>query len=95
MLTVFVCLLLSIVILSAISITTITIEEQKHQHQNFAYASASSSSLIPDFNFAAVGDWECTSHTIDTVNNILDKKPELVLDWVIFHTILLRIAGLR
>ena len=77
-LTVFVCLLLSIVILSAISITTITIEEQKHQHQNFAYASASSS-LIPDFNFAAVGDWECTSHTIDTVNNILDKKPELVL----------------
>jgi hypothetical protein len=34
---------------------------------------------IPDFNFAAVGDWECTSHTIDTVNNILDKKPELVL----------------
>ena len=79
MLTIFVCLLLSIVILSAISITTITIEEQKHQHQNFAYASASSSSLIPDFNFAAVGDWECTSHTIDTVNNILDKKPELVL----------------
>ena len=34
---------------------------------------------IPDFNFAAVGDWECTSHTIDTVNNILEKKPELVL----------------
>jgi glucose/arabinose dehydrogenase len=78
LLTVFVCLLLSIVILSAISITTITIEEQKHQHENFAYASASSS-IIPDFNFAAVGDWECTSHTIDTVNNILDKSPELVL----------------
>jgi hypothetical protein len=78
LLTVFVCLLLSIAILLSISITTITIEEQKHQHQNFAYTSASSS-LIPDFNFAAVGDWECTSHTIDTVNNILDKKPELVL----------------
>ena len=29
---------------------------------------------IPDFNFAAVGDWECTSHTIDTVNNILEKN---------------------
>ena len=80
LLTVFVCLLLSIVILLAISITTIPIKEQKqqHQHENFAYAS-SSLSLIPDFNFAAVGDWECTSHTIDTVNNILDKKPELVL----------------
>ena len=34
---------------------------------------------LADFNFAAVGDWGCTSHTIDTVNNILDKKPELVL----------------
>jgi hypothetical protein len=84
LLTVFVCLLLSIVILLAISITTITIEEQKYQHQNFAYASASSS-LIPDFNFAAVGDWECTSYTIDTVNNILDKKPELVLGLGDFH----------
>jgi hypothetical protein len=77
LLSVLVYLLISIVILSAISITTIMIEEQKkqHQHQNFAYASAaSSSSLIPDFNFAAVGDWECTSHTIDTVNNILEKN---------------------
>jgi aldose sugar dehydrogenase len=81
LLIVLVYLLISIIILSAISITTITKEDQKqqHQHQNFAYASASSSSLIPDFNFAAVGDWECTSHTIDTVNNILDKKPELVI----------------
>ncbi len=34
---------------------------------------------LSDFNFVAVGDWECTSHTIDTVNNILDKKPELVI----------------
>ena len=34
---------------------------------------------IPDFNFAAAGDWECTSHTIETVNNILDKSPELVI----------------
>jgi predicted phosphodiesterase len=32
-----------------------------------------------DFNFAAVGDWGCTDDTTDTVNNILDKKPELVL----------------
>jgi hypothetical protein len=38
-----------------------------------------STQALADFNFAAVGDWECTSHTIDTVNNILDKKPELVL----------------
>jgi hypothetical protein len=38
-----------------------------------------STQALADFNFAAVGDWECTSHTIDTVNNMLDKKPELVI----------------
>jgi hypothetical protein len=32
-----------------------------------------------DFNFAVVGDWGCTSNTNMTVNNVLDKKPELVL----------------
>jgi hypothetical protein len=34
---------------------------------------------IPDFNFVAIGDWGCNSNTNNTVNNILDKKPELVL----------------
>lgn len=82
----FVCSLIAIVILLSISITaTITIGEQKQQHhqheQNFAYAAAASStsSVLPDFNFAAVGDWGCTAHTEDTLNNILDKDPELVL----------------
>jgi Calcineurin-like phosphoesterase len=32
-----------------------------------------------EFNFAAAGDWGCTSDTTDTVNNILGKNPELVL----------------
>ncbi|HYX56813.1 MAG TPA: metallophosphoesterase, partial [Nitrososphaeraceae archaeon] len=32
-----------------------------------------------DFNFVAVGDWGCTDDTSDTVNNILDKAPEIVL----------------
>ena len=32
-----------------------------------------------EFNFAAAGDWGCTDDTKDTVNNIVDKKPELVL----------------
>jgi predicted phosphodiesterase len=36
-------------------------------------------SLPADFNFAAVGDWGCTSNTNMTVNNILNKNPELVL----------------
>ena len=31
------------------------------------------------FNLVAVGDWDCTSETEDTVENILDQDPELVL----------------
>lgn len=31
------------------------------------------------FNFVAVGDWDCTSETKDTAENILDQSPELVL----------------
>ena len=32
-----------------------------------------------NFNFVAVGDWDCTRETEDTVDNIIDKSPELVL----------------
>jgi Calcineurin-like phosphoesterase len=39
----------------------------------------SPTATLSDFNFAAAGDWGCTSHTTDTVKNILDKNPELVL----------------
>src|ERR687896_463491 len=31
------------------------------------------------FNFAAAGDLGCTPQTINTVNNILDKNPELIV----------------
>jgi hypothetical protein len=31
------------------------------------------------FNIAAVGDWDCTGETEDTVDNIIDQDPELVL----------------
>jgi hypothetical protein len=34
---------------------------------------------LPDFNFAAVGDWGCGSNADKTVDNIAGKKPELVL----------------
>ena len=34
---------------------------------------------LSDFNFAAAGDWACTGHAVDTVNNIVNKNPELVL----------------
>jgi hypothetical protein len=31
------------------------------------------------FNIAAVGDWDCTGETEDTVENIIEQDPELVL----------------
>jgi Calcineurin-like phosphoesterase len=63
----------AMVILSTTSIEGVTIEDHA------VYASPSSKSTLPGFNFAAAGDWACTSDTTDTVNNILDKNPELVL----------------
>jgi hypothetical protein len=39
-----------------------------------AYAQSSS-----DFNFGAAGDWACNSRTQATVENIVDRNPELVL----------------
>ena len=49
--------------------------------QNTALSSSteSSKSIEGGFNFAAVGDWACTSKTKDTVKNIIAQNPELVL----------------
>ena len=38
-----------------------------------------SSNSIGGFNFAAAGDWACTSKAKDTVKNIIDHDTELVL----------------
>ena len=35
--------------------------------------------LLPNFSFAAAGDWACNSNTINTVNNIIKKNTSLVL----------------
>src|SRR5918996_5270816 len=62
------------------------IEGKGQQEQQFAYAAnttttASSSSLpsTANLNFAAVGDWGCTGDTTNTIKNIQNKDPELVL----------------
>ena len=34
---------------------------------------------LADFNFAAAGDWNCRLSTTTTVNNIVNKNPELVI----------------
>jgi aldose sugar dehydrogenase len=43
------------------------------------YVYAFDNTSLADFNFAAAGDWGCTQNTQNTINNIIDKSPELVL----------------
>ena len=76
-----------IVILIVLSLTFETTKEKypaAYSSSSSSNASANSNnntiSLLPsDFNFAAVGDWSCNSISKNTINNIIDKKPELVL----------------
>ena len=67
-----------LIILAAMVILSTSIEEVTTEDHS-VYASPSNTSTLPGFNFAAAGDWGCTDDTIDTVNNILEKSPELVL----------------
>jgi hypothetical protein len=47
--------------------------------QHLAYALISDKTSAGDFNLAAVGDWGCTANTHDTIGNIENKDPEIVL----------------
>ena len=40
---------------------------------------ASAQSTFPNFNFAAVGDWDCGSNAVATRNSIIAVNPELVM----------------
>src|SRR5207244_12810614 len=40
---------------------------------------SASAATLPDFNFAAVGDWGCLTTASNTVNNIISKNTELTL----------------
>jgi len=65
------------IFLLIVAILPITIEITSEKY--LAYGSNSNLPPAADFNFATVGDWGCTSNTNNTVNNIVGKKPELVL----------------
>jgi Calcineurin-like phosphoesterase len=67
-------LAVSIVTFSSFSIMHIVVVVPLSNNDGYkAYGSLS------DFNFAAAGDWSCNSNTVNTVNNIVNKNPELVL----------------
>ena len=80
-------LTVSIIILSLIIMMitpSISIEKSGiaiKNHYAYPYSSYPSSAAVTlgDFNFAAAGDWGCTSNTINTVQNIIDLDPEFVL----------------
>jgi Calcineurin-like phosphoesterase len=77
-----VSLLIIIVVMVILSSTSIIEREGiaiVENHSVYASPSPSSTATLPDFNFAAAGDWGCTDNTTDTVENIIDKNPELVL----------------
>jgi hypothetical protein len=60
---------------SSFSITQIAVVIPLSNNNEYkAYGSS-----LSDFNFAAAGDWECESDAEDTVDNIVNKNPELVL----------------
>ena len=69
--------LIVVMVILSTSIEAIVIEN----HSVYTSHSSPSSGVTvhADFNFAAAGDWGCNVNTNNTVNNILNKNPELVL----------------
>jgi hypothetical protein len=72
-----VCLIILIPIISLFYINYIPIfaenkQEQQQQEQKANLAST-------DYNFIATGDWYCNEETKNTINNILQQHPELII----------------
>ncbi|HEU4483719.1 MAG TPA: purple acid phosphatase [Nitrososphaeraceae archaeon] len=81
-------LTVTIIILSIIitmTIPSISIEKsgiaiKNHSaYSQYSYPATAAGVTLADFNFAAAGDWGCTSDTTDTLKNIIDQGPEFVL----------------
>jgi Calcineurin-like phosphoesterase len=56
--------------------TSYAIEEEDEEDEDTDATNKNKKSI---FNIVAVGDWDCTGETEDTVENIIDQDPELVL----------------
>lgn len=55
-------------------------EDDEAVNTNYDYNFADEGETkLKDFNFVAAGDYGCSKNTKDTINNMRDKKPELVL----------------
>jgi hypothetical protein len=71
----------SIIAFSVMTILLLSVTVLGHNTSSqIAYAQTiSGAATLPGFNFAAAGDWGCTPQTINTVNNTVDKNPELIV----------------
>jgi hypothetical protein len=84
-------ILLLFLSVTATSITTLLHQQEASAsfHEKLFEGSSSSNTkpqtnsitaaALSDFNFAAAGDWGCKDETTETVNNIVDKTPEVAL----------------
>jgi len=55
-------------------------EDKKVKKTNYEYNFAKEGDTkLKDFNFVAAGDYGCSKNAKNTINNMVDKKPELVL----------------
>ena len=55
-------------------------DDEKEAKTNYEYGfSDEGDTKREDFNFVAAGDYGCSKNTKNTINNMKDKKPELVL----------------
>jgi hypothetical protein len=59
--------------------TNLNLDNKTLQNTALSTTKKSSNNIEGGFNFAAAGDWACTSKAKDTVKNIIDHDPELVL----------------
>ena len=79
LLSIFLSSLLFSTIAIAIFEKQIILSEFMLQHPAYASSPISHKISAGDFNIAAVGDWGCTANTHDTIGNIENKDPEIVL----------------
>jgi hypothetical protein len=49
------------------------------EEKQYSVVKEATASLSSDFNFAAAGDWGCSSNTNNTIHSMQSKNPELVL----------------
>ena len=76
----------SLLIILTFLATTLLYHSLVERYEALSYSSKPPDNLYPnssntahsDFNFIAVGDWDCTEDTKATVNNIISQDPELI-----------------